>query len=162
MKLAIEKDTGFAKAELWSIDLTSFAQIIAFAEKFEKDGGRLDLLVMNAGILKITYEATADGYEQAYAPLSSLFGHRNSQSQFSHSLQVNHLGTSLLSLLLLPTLLKTANEAGTVSRLVVVSSDMHYFADFTKEEQASPHILNKLNSKQYCTKPSVKFQIIFS
>ncbi|KZP17994.1 short-chain dehydrogenase [Athelia psychrophila] len=127
----IEKDTGFKGTELWSIDLSSFSNIIEFAEKFERDGVRLDILVMNAAILTLNYEATADGYES--------------------TLQVNHLGTSLLSLLLLPSLLRTANEASTVSRLVIVSSDSHYFADITKEEQASPNILAKLNSKEYCT-----------
>lgn len=133
---AIQKDTGFTKTELWSIDLSSFASVIEFAEKFELDDGRLDILVMNAGILKPTYEATADGYESG--------------------LQVNHLGTALLSLLLLPSLVRTANKESTVSRLVIVSSDMHYLTDFSKEEQASPKILAKLNSKEYCTTPVIE------
>ncbi|KAF7964843.1 hypothetical protein HWV62_2514, partial [Athelia sp. TMB] len=124
--------TDYTKAEVWSIDLSSFSSIIAFADKLEKDGGQLDILVMNAAIVTYVYEATADGYES--------------------SLQVNHLGTSLLSLLLLPSLVKTAKEKSAISRLVIVSSDMHYFTEISKDEQASPSIIAKLNSKEYSTK----------
>jgi len=138
---SIAKETNYAKSEVWIIDLSSFASINAFAEKFEKDGGRLDILVMNAAIVTYSYEATVDGYES--------------------SLQVNHLGTSLLSLLLLPVLVKTANEAKTASRLVIVTSDMHYFADITKQEQAAASIIAKLNDKDYSTSSvmSVRYQV---
>ncbi|KZP30514.1 NAD(P)-binding protein, partial [Athelia psychrophila] len=128
---SIEQETGFGKSELWSVDLGSFSTIVAFAEQFNKDDGRLDILVMNAGVFVMKYEATADGFEL--------------------NLGVNHLGTSLMSLLLLPSLLKTGSEASIASRLVVVSSDMHYGAAISKKEQASPNILAKLNSKEYCT-----------
>ncbi|KAF7966701.1 hypothetical protein HWV62_37328 [Athelia sp. TMB] len=128
---SIEQATGFAKSELWSIDLSSFSTIVEFAEKFNKDGGRLDILVMNAGIFVMKYEATADGYES--------------------QLHVNHLGTTLLSLLLLPTLLKTGTESSIPARLVVVSSDMHYWTSISKKEQASPNILATMNSKEHCT-----------
>jgi NAD(P)-dependent dehydrogenase (short-subunit alcohol dehydrogenase family) len=66
---AIEKETGFTKLELSLLDLSRFASVISFAEKFEQDGGRLDLLVMNAGILTHVYEATPDKWESKYVDL---------------------------------------------------------------------------------------------
>lgn len=147
------KDTDYTKAEVWIIDLGSFSSIIAFAERFENDGGRLDILVMNAGVATPLYEATADGYESTYVfPRSIIVPPLTVDN--STSLQVNHLGTSLLSLLLLPTMVNTANKESTVSRLVIVSSDMHYHADISKDAQAAPSILAKLNSKEYSTKSS--------
>ncbi|KAF7966700.1 hypothetical protein HWV62_37326 [Athelia sp. TMB] len=128
---SIEQTTGFTKSELWSIDLSSFSNVVEFAEKFNKDGGRLDILVINAGIFLLKYEATADGYES--------------------QLHVNHLGTTLLSLLLLPALLKTGTESSIPARLVIVSSDMHYWTSISKKEQASPNILSTMNNKEHCT-----------
>ncbi len=58
-------------AELWLVDLASFASVSAFADKFDNDGGRLDLLVMNAGLMSPSYSATVDGWE-AWC-VSSLF-----------------------------------------------------------------------------------------
>jgi len=136
-KVAIEnvkQETGYTKSELWLVDLSKFSSILEFAEKFDRDGGRLDLLVMNAGIIMPQYEATPDNWE--------------------YTLQVNHIGTSLLSLLLLPHLLKTAKQASTTPRLVVVSSELHYWATISKKEQESPKILEQLNNEEYCT-PSV-------
>lgn len=36
-----------------------------FADKFDRDGGRLDILVENAAISKPKYEATKDGWESS-------------------------------------------------------------------------------------------------
>jgi retinol dehydrogenase-12 len=55
--------TGYTKAELWIIDLADFESVKQFADRFEKDGGRLDILVENAAIAPTTYEATKDGWE---------------------------------------------------------------------------------------------------
>lgn len=60
--LDLKKETGY-DAELWQIDLSNFASVKEFADKFEKDGGRLDILVENAGIATTKYEATTDGWE---------------------------------------------------------------------------------------------------
>ena len=32
------------------MDLSQFASVVDFANRFERDGGRLDILVMNAGV----------------------------------------------------------------------------------------------------------------
>ena len=49
------------------------------------------------------------------------------------SVQVNNLSTSLLALLLLPRMLETADKYNTSPRLVVVASEVHYWAVVDKD-----------------------------
>lgn len=63
------------------------------------------------------------------------------------SLQINNLGTSLLSLRLLPLMVDTSSEP----RLVIVTSDVHYFAKVDEEIAAQPGIWKNLSSEEYCT-----------
>jgi len=67
-------------------------------------------------------------------------------------IQVNHLSAMLLTVLLLPCLLRAA-ESGTSPnpRVVIVSSDIHYQAKLSKEEVESEKILQKLSDKDHCT-----------
>ncbi|PSS17125.1 hypothetical protein PHLCEN_2v3230 [Hermanssonia centrifuga] len=69
------------------------------------------------------------------------------------SLQVNHLSTALLALLLVPALARTAKANATHSRLVVVASDTHFWTKFGEElkPENAPGILEKLNERAYCT-----------
>ena len=67
------------------------------------------------------------------------------------SLQVNHLGTALLALLLTPTMVRTGQDNGTNSRLVVVSSGVHHWTTLDKESLDSSSILQKLSDEAYCT-----------
>ncbi|KAJ7089895.1 hypothetical protein B0H15DRAFT_839693 [Mycena belliarum] len=132
---AVEKlkaDTGYAKAELWLVDLADFASVKNFTDRFVQDGGRLDIIVENAAVGPgVTYGATKDGWET--------------------SLQVANLSTPLVALLLLPIMLKTAIEHNTTPRIVVVSSNVHYWTTLTKEVLESSAILETLGSEKYCT-----------
>ncbi len=66
----------------------------------------------------------------------------------SASLQINNLGTSLLSLRLLPLMVNTSSEP----RLVIITSDVHYFAKVDEKIAAQPGTLWKnLSSEEYCT-----------
>jgi len=47
---AIKKETGSNKVEAWPLELTSFASITAFIDRFENDGGRLDYLILSAAV----------------------------------------------------------------------------------------------------------------
>ncbi|KAJ6580895.1 short-chain dehydrogenase [Mycena capillaripes] len=127
----LKAETGYSKAELWLIDLADFESVKQFADKFERDGGRLDILVENAGIATNKYEPTKDGWES--------------------SLQVNDVSTPLLALLLLPTMIKTAQEHSTTPRLVIVSSGMHYWVKMEKTILENPDLLQMLGSAEYCT-----------
>ncbi|KAJ7089051.1 hypothetical protein C8R43DRAFT_1092574 [Mycena crocata] len=127
----LQAATGCTKAELWIIDLSDFASVTQFADKFDRDGGRLDILVENAAVAATKYCATKAGYEI--------------------SLHVNCLSTPLLALRLLPAMIKTAHKHSTVPRLVVVSSGMHYFTDLPKNVYERPDIFKTLGSAGYCT-----------
>lgn len=121
-----------------------------FADKFERDGGRLDILVENAAVALFEYSATGDNWETSFVVLlitlpNALTRHHDG------SLQVNHLSTSLLALLLLPAMIKTAQQHSTSPRLVVVSSDMHYWVKMDKNLSENPDILKTLGSAEYCT-----------
>ncbi|KAG1730894.1 hypothetical protein EDB19DRAFT_1739666 [Suillus lakei] len=127
----IEWDTGYNGSELWIIDLANFTSVTAFADKFEKEGGDLHILVMNAAITQPVYQPTTDGWES--------------------TLQVNHIATSLLSLLLIPQLVAAGIKSSTPSRMVIVSSGVHYWITLAKEVKASSKLLETLSSKEWCT-----------
>lgn len=57
----LQETTGY-KAELWLMDLSSFASVKAFINKFNKECDRLDILVENAAIVE-GFTNTADGWE---------------------------------------------------------------------------------------------------
>ncbi|KAK5682260.1 hypothetical protein LTS10_005386 [Elasticomyces elasticus] len=90
------------------LDLSSFASIKAAATSFLSHSNRLDILVNNAGIAGQPFSLTEDGYEIVFA--------------------TNHIGHALLTKLLLPTLLKTAELPGADVRVINVSSKGERFA----------------------------------
>lgn len=76
------------------------------------------------------------------------FGWTTSPSTgFESSLQINHLSTALLSLLLLPVLRKTSLDLGCPTRLTFTSSEVHMWTPF--KEQETNNILARLNDKKY-------------
>ncbi|USP80367.1 hypothetical protein yc1106_07641 [Curvularia clavata] len=94
--------------KILQMDLTSFESISEAAKTFRQESQRLDLLLLNAGILAVPEGTTKDGYEIQFG--------------------TNHMGHALLSKLLLPTLLKTAEQPGSDVRVVVLSSEAHQYA----------------------------------
>ncbi|KAJ7343775.1 hypothetical protein DFH08DRAFT_214798 [Mycena albidolilacea] len=142
---AVEKlttATGYTKAELRIVDLADFSSVRKFADKFDQGGERLDILVENAAIYADKYEPTKDGWETAF--------------------QVSCLSTPLMALLLLPTMLKTAREHSTVPRLVVVSSEVHYWASIEKQIRENHAMLKMLGSAEYCTPRNMAFRYLLT
>ncbi|KAH7234365.1 hypothetical protein B0J15DRAFT_517323 [Fusarium solani] len=90
------------------MDLASFESIHEAAKSFRQQSDRLDILLLNAGIMSVPEGKTKDGYEIQFG--------------------TNHMGHALLSKLLLPTLLKTAEQPGSDVRIVVLSSSAHQYA----------------------------------
>ncbi|KAJ7036525.1 hypothetical protein C8F04DRAFT_926460, partial [Mycena alexandri] len=41
---------GYAKTELWHVDLPEFKSATKFADRFERNGGRVDTLIANADV----------------------------------------------------------------------------------------------------------------
>lgn len=92
---------------LLDLDLTSFESVRACAAEFVAREQRLDLLVLNAGIIRVAKGTTKEGYEVHFG--------------------LNYLGHALLAKLLMPTLEKSAQEDAK-PRVVVVSSEGHAMA----------------------------------
>ncbi|KFY45968.1 hypothetical protein V494_00688 [Pseudogymnoascus sp. VKM F-4513 (FW-928)] len=103
----IKNETPDSNIRLLEIDMASFASIESAVAVVKADFDRLDVLINNAGISNLPPDVTKDGYELQFG--------------------TNHMGHALLTKLLLPTMLKTAESApaGAV-RIVNISSDGHY------------------------------------
>jgi len=124
--------TGFENAELSLVDLAQFVSVSTFADTFIRDNAQIDILVYNAGVLLHQYSPSNDGWEE--------------------SIQVNHLSAMLLTILLFPCLLKAVSSGTSPNpRVVIVSSEAHFWAKFTKAEVESDKILQKISDKNYCT-----------
>ena len=110
--------SGSKKVEMLLADFSSLAQVRALAAEFCSAYPQLDVLVNNAATVPLGRELSEDGYELQFA--------------------VNHLAPFLLTNLLLPEL-----AAGAPSRVVTVSSNVHYnaqidFDDLQMEQGYSP------------------------
>ena len=84
------------------LDLASLASVKAAAAAFASKSQRLDILMLNAGIMMVPHGVTKDGYELQFG--------------------TNHVGHAALAKLLLPTLLRTAERPGADVRVVVLTS----------------------------------------
>lgn len=90
------------------MDLSSFASVRRAAREFAAASDRLDILMLNAGVMACEAGLTEDGYEVQFG--------------------TNHMGHALLTKLLLPVLERTAaaRTAGAANvRVVVLSSGGH-------------------------------------
>ncbi len=90
------------------VDLGSFESIKKAVREFCAAEERLDVAVLNAGIMRVRPGVTEEGYEIAFG--------------------INYLGHALLARLLMPTLLRTAELPGADVRVVAVSSEGHNMA----------------------------------
>jgi len=101
-KKAIE-DLGLPDNTVYlPLDLSDLASVREFAKKFTESYDRLDVLVNNAGVMACPFDKTKDGFEFQFG--------------------CNHLAHFLLFNLLVPTLLKTAEDTGKPSRFIAISS----------------------------------------
>lgn len=91
------------------LDLTSFESVRTCAAEFVAKEERLDILLLNAGIIRVATGTTKEGHEVHFG--------------------LNYLGHALLSRLLVPTLVYTTQQQpGADVRVVVVSSEGHAMA----------------------------------
>ncbi|XP_058194750.1 dehydrogenase/reductase SDR family member FEY-like [Rhododendron vialii] len=97
--------------EVMEVDLLSLDSVVKFAEAWNARSAPLHALINNAGIFAIgePQRFSKDGYEE--------------------HMQVNHLAPALLSILLLPSLIR-----GSPSRIVNVNSIMHHLGFVDTED----------------------------
>ena len=114
-----------ATIDVWELDMESYSSIRAFARRCsEQLTERIDSVILNAGIARLARVTCASGHES--------------------TLQVNHWGTSLLALLLIPVIKEKANtyhNAATTTKeakppvMTVVSSVMGGLCKFPQRTQ---------------------------
>jgi len=97
-----------ANIKVLELDLASFDSVKKAAVQVTEEAGRLDILMLNAGIMGVPAGVTEEGYEIQFG--------------------TNHMGHALLTKLLLPVLEKTASEANADVRIVSMTSHTHRYA----------------------------------
>lgn len=117
-------DVPASRVEVWQLDMSDWDSIKAFAKR-AADLDRLDAAILNAGVLSNKW-STVHGAE--------------------YHIAINVFGTTLLELLLLPTLQKSAQSTGQKGRVTVNGSDMMYIANPAVLE-TDGRILDKLNTE---------------
>ncbi|QSZ31944.1 hypothetical protein DSL72_001513 [Monilinia vaccinii-corymbosi] len=120
----ISKGYPDCNIEVWPIDLESYDSIISFSKRVATLD-RLDYALLSAGIKQMRYTTSHTGHEA--------------------NVQINHLATSLLSLLILPTLRRTEKLTGRPSRLTIVTSG-HFWIPF--KERTAPNMLARMDDKE--------------
>ncbi|KAM0820690.1 hypothetical protein AB5N19_06510 [Seiridium cardinale] len=90
------------------LDLASLDSVRDCAANFVVQDKQLDILFLNAGIIRVSPATTRDGYEAHFG--------------------INYLGHALLARLLAPALQHVAERPGADVRVVVVSSEGHLMA----------------------------------
>jgi NAD(P)-dependent dehydrogenase (short-subunit alcohol dehydrogenase family) len=112
--------------EVWELNLKSFASVKAFASRAESLD-RVDTGIMNAGLTSLQWNLSPAGWER--------------------QIQVNVLSTTLLSLLLLPQLVRIKKTfSDTQPHLVLLGSDVHLDAKFA--ERNADKIVEELNKEE--------------
>lgn len=115
-----------AKVSVWLLDMTSYDSIRRFVAQCESLP-RIDIAILNAGVMAPSYETAATGHEC--------------------SMQINYLSTAFLAIKLI-SLLK-AKRWLTASRppsLSIVGSDIAYTPSLTAPLRTEGPILSKLDS----------------
>ncbi|XP_042022371.1 short-chain dehydrogenase TIC 32, chloroplastic-like [Salvia splendens] len=107
VKETILKESPKAKIEVMELDLSSLASVTKFASEYNSLGLPLNLLINNAGVMATPFMLSQDNIEMQFA--------------------TNHLGHFLLTNLLLENMKKTASESGKEGRIVIVSSEAHWY-----------------------------------
>ena len=105
----IKEITGNNDILFRNLDLASTASIRKFAHNILETEARIDVLLLNAGVMSTPYQLTEDGFELQFG--------------------VNHLGHFLLTYLLLDRMKESAP-----SRVVAVSSRAHYIGTMDFED----------------------------
>ena len=122
---AILKEGHDVEIELWELEYDSYDSIAAFGKRVQ-ELDRLDYALPNAGIKQMRYVISKNGHES--------------------NLQVNHIGTSLVSLQVLPVLQRTAKQTRMPSRLTIVTSEGHFWVPFN--ERLAPNVLARMDDEE--------------
>ncbi|KAI0401043.1 hypothetical protein F4802DRAFT_446243 [Xylaria palmicola] len=99
-----------ARIDVWDLDLCSYGSIQAFAKRAEVELRRIDIVILNAGCVRLEY-------------------HKVDNTGHEETLQTNYLSTIFLLILLLP-VLKAKRAAGRPARVTIASAALTLDAKF--------------------------------
>jgi NAD(P)-dependent dehydrogenase (short-subunit alcohol dehydrogenase family) len=100
---AVANANPSAKIDVWQLDMELYESIQAFTQKCQEDLTRIDFVILNAGLSPMTFSTSpSTGHEK--------------------TIQVNHISTVLLSILLLPVLKNKSMRRDRPARLTIVNS----------------------------------------
>ncbi|KAJ9217534.1 hypothetical protein DTO166G4_716 [Paecilomyces variotii] len=103
-----------AKIDVWYLEMSSYKSIQDFCRRAETDLSRLDITILNAGLMQPNFTTCSTGHEQV--------------------IQVNYLSTFLLAILMLPMCKQKAPE-GKPGRLTIVSSGTALWAKLSNRDK---------------------------
>jgi NAD(P)-dependent dehydrogenase (short-subunit alcohol dehydrogenase family) len=113
MKLRATNST--ANIEVWDLDMESYNSIQAFVRKCQEGLSRIDVVILNAGLSSTQFTTIpATGHEK--------------------TMQVNHISTVLLTVLLLP-VLKSKSKGHNPPRLTLVNSVTSHLCKFPNRDK---------------------------
>lgn len=123
-----------AKVDVHEVDLASLQSVRKFASEYRERYGtrRLDVLVLNAGVMGVPWRLTEDGLETHMA--------------------VNHYGHFALTLLLLDRMQATPN-----SRIVIVSSMSHRWVNLRPDDMNGERNYNRFHAYAHSKLANVMF-----
>ncbi|KAJ6440728.1 short-chain dehydrogenase/reductase family protein [Purpureocillium lavendulum] len=104
-----------SRIDVWHLDMESYASVQDFVRRCEGSLSRIDVVILNAGMSPSKFATVpATGHERA--------------------IQVNHISTALLAILLLP-VLKSKSAGVSPPRLTIVNSAMAHLCAFPNKRQ---------------------------
>ena len=116
---------GKCDIQAWELNQDSVESILSFCE-LARGLDRVDAVVLNAGIFPVKYALSPTAHES--------------------TVQVNHLGTALLSLLLLPCLEKAPSRAtADLPHLTITTSEVHMWTSW--KERKADNILEEMDKE---------------
>lgn len=124
---ALRKLFPEAKIDVWPVDMQSYDSIQAFVGQCHSSLDTIDFVILNAGVMTTAYTANeATGHEEM--------------------LQVNHVSTVLLALLLRPVLREKCQDGSKPNRLTLVGSGIAHATRFPeKDNEKTASILRVLS-----------------
>jgi NAD(P)-dependent dehydrogenase (short-subunit alcohol dehydrogenase family) len=126
----IESRTGKTGiVQVRELDMSTFAGVKTFVDNLKQEFKTIDVVLLNAGVYKMTYDQSPDGWEE--------------------TIQVNTLSTILLGLLLLPWMKASPPEGGRRQHLGFVSSGLHTKADIETENFPKEDVLRYWSDEKH-------------
>lgn len=125
-KKDIEETTNCGEdvIKVWHLDMSSYASVLAFIERAERELKRVDCLLANAAIATMSFAIAEDN---------------------ESTVTVNVISTFLLALGMLPKMKETANTFNTQPVITITSSGAHADAKFKEQSAPEGQILNTMN-----------------